>query len=250
MGVVLLLSRARSGTGALASVLERHPAIVYEAEILDPTSENPFFDQIRRGLMQTPNDWCDQFQKYVQSLLESDRIHILDIKTHSLQSIAPAFHHFADIPFILQHLTGIPVPIINLRRNWLDQFISAKLAEQNRVWHLDADASDAPSINTVRVDIGELATYCRLVSRELRFLNDFFAGYKFSLRLEYRECFERDGSVTNEVLTKIGEFLNISFSNIDTAPSLKKQAPWRLMDKIDNIDDILEFLSSENALTL
>lgn len=251
MSVVLLLSRPRSGTGALASVLERHPDIIYKTEVLDTTSEHSFFSWLtNQGMMaRTPYEFAEYFKSFI-AILRADRyINIIDIKTNSLGAFCHEFHHFLDIPWILSYLSTLAIPILYLRRsNLLDCFVSAKLADLNNAWHV-ADMNDVKTMRkTISVNLQELLRYMRLAKKEILLLGAFFEGYKFSATIDYDDCFIRDNNVSVESLAKISELLNLDLTNLNPKPRFVKQTPWSLTNKVENYEEVVKFLSSATEL--
>ena len=240
--ILLMLSRQRSGTGAIASVLERNPLFVYETEILDPTSEESFFLHLeKRGIScKTPYEFCDRFKKYISDLRDNrSTISIIDIKYNSLGAFCPPFYSFTEVPWILHQFSQLSVPILHLvRPDLLDVFASGKLAEANGVWH--ARPQDQVPITRIRLNIREFRGFRRTAMKEDAFFKDFFSGYGFHLELSYYECFTKEGELSETALASISQFLRLDLTGMDRRPRFIKQTPWDISDKIENYREMRE----------
>lgn len=242
MSIVLLLSRQRSGTGALASVLERHPGIVYCGEVLDPTCEERSF---RRWLIEHAfniDDAIDlpaRFIEFVAELKAESTINLVDIKYNCLAAINPPFHSFLDMPWVLQILSMLPVPIIHLRRSPLETYISAKIAEKSGTYHTTGSFSFPDRID---VKIPELKDYLEICYREDRFFERFFSGYSFHAAIDYEIMFTPEGNISNEAMADLAQLLSLDLSAIDTRPRFAKQAPESLAGKIGNLPEVAAWL--------
>lgn len=244
MSVVLLLSRQRSGTGALTSVLEQHPNIFYCGEVLDPSCKGkPFFKWIhdKGELLNTSYEACDHFKDYIIDLLNEDMINIVDIKYNSLSAFSPPFYTMSGTPWILDFLSRIPVPIIHLKRNLIDCYISGKLAEKSGVYH----TSDENKIrkSTITVDTQSLTNFYQESLLENRAIERFFNRYGFYCSLDYEKCFSDDGSASNYAIDSVSNLLKLDLSTLDRKSKLLKQTSLNLREKIDNVEEVLYCLS-------
>lgn len=244
MSVVVLLSRQRSGTGAFASVLERHPDIYYCGEILDHTSDkNSFFNWLASHdhRVNSPLEYPALFEEFIQSLLRDDRINLIDIKYNSLNVIPAQFRSFQELPWTLDYLSRIPVPMINLRRSLLQTYISAKLAERSGTYHLTQD--HAVETRKIALDVHDLTAFHHFAAREDAAIANFFCDYGFSTVIEYDDCFTADGTMSEGSLQRIGHLLDLDFSSIHRTPNFKKQSARNIADKVDNLPEVLEAIS-------
>ncbi|NLR71194.1 sulfotransferase [Novosphingobium sp. ERN07] len=247
MSIILLLSRQRSGTGALASVLERHPGIVYCGEVLDPTCEERSFRRWLTERGSTIDEAIDQparFADFVDELKAESQINLIDIKYNCLASINPPFHSFLDVPWVLQILSMLPVPIVHLRRSPLETYISAKIAERSGTYHTTEIFSFSEVVN---VDIPELKNYLEICYREDRFFEKFFAGYSFHAAFDYETMITSEGRVSAEVMADLERLLSLDLSAIDTKPRFAKQAPVSLAGKIGNLPEVTAWLGKCEA---
>lgn len=248
MSIVLLLSRQRSGTGALASVLERHPDVSYAGEILDPSSQlRPFSGWLANRHLDNRHDIDPSsfFLEFIEELKAESQINIVDIKYNCLDTITPPFHSFCDTPWVLQILSMIPVPMIHLRRSPLETYASAKIAERAGTFH---STSELPQSGGVHIDIADFAEYFRVSQLEDRFFAKFFQGYKFHASLDYETCFAPDGNVSHEVMGDISSLLSLDLTCIDRMPRFVRQAPGSLAEKIANLEEVSAWLGKHGAL--
>jgi len=245
VSVVLLLSRQRSGTGALASVLEGNSNIFYCGEILDETCQvTSFFDWLRKNASGalSPPQICEKFKIFIDELIRNNLINIIDIKYNSLSLFSPSFRSFTEIPWILEYLSTIPVPIINLKRNILETFVSAKLAEQNNIYHA-TDFSDIHT-NSISLNLEELKAYKEMCIKEDDFISKFFETYRYSVSIDYESTFSLEGDVTIDSMKHISKLLSIDFSSVTRTPRFVKQAKGSLIERIDNSADVMALLAS------
>lgn len=248
MSIVLLLSRQRSGTGALASVLERHPDICYAGEILDPTSQlRPFSGWLadRGATIASNDDLASHMLDFIETMRAESQINLVDIKYNSLSSITPSFHSFCDIPWILQVFSMVPVPMIHLYRSPLETYVSAKIAEKCQVFHTTERLTLQEKL---QVNVDDFAEYFRICQREDRFFSEFFDGYKFHASIEYDTCFEADGHVSASAMAELAQLLDLDFDGIDLMPRFVRQAPVSRAAKISNLDEVTAWLRKHGEL--
>jgi len=243
-----MLARQRSGTGAIASVLEEHPNLFYQGEILDPYStKGSFFKWLsdRNYRYNMPFELCDFFIEYINTLLDDESVNIIDIKYNSLSAFCPAFYSFTSCPWILDYLSKIPIPMIHVqRRNVVDAYISGKLAEMSQLYHQTEYISVEKKRLAINVDIADLASYIYTCRVENEFFDRFFSGYTFHKTIEYASCFSDDGFINNDAISNIEELLSLSFSGVSLRPKFIKQSPKKLVDKIENIEEVISYLST------
>lgn len=246
MSICLLIARQRSGTSALVHYLASHSNIVYRGEILDPSNPDSFFKWMKRENLTCDNvyDYAEHFTMYLRSLADGEAVNILDIKYNSLGAIEPAFYSFSLAPWILDKARQWVFPIIHLRRaNLLDCFVSAKLAEKNHLWHA-YDVEELQNIkNTVVIDVGEFMQYFEMCLKEDKVMGRYFVNYPRKLDLEYDDTFLPDGSIAESASAALGALLDLDFDQLDRSPKTFKQSPASLVDKIENIEDVLKGFS-------
>lgn len=244
MSVVLLLSRQRSGTGALTSILEQHPNISYCGEVLDPSCKGrPFFKWIddKGEVLKTSYEACNHFKDYIGDLLAENSINIIDIKYNSLSALSPPFYSISGTPWILDYLSRIPVPIIHLKRNLIDCYVSGKIAEKSGVYHT-SDQNDIKK-STITVDTKSLINFYKESLLENRIVDNFFGKYGFSCSIDYENCFCDDGSASDYAIDSISNLLKLDLSGLERKSKLLKQTSYNLSEKIDNVEEVLYCLS-------
>ncbi|MGY2048688.1 hypothetical protein [Methylobacterium sp. JK268] len=243
MSVVLLLSRQRSGTGALVSVIERHPAITYAGEVLDSHSALGSFSKwIDTNAIHDlkPENMHRRFADFMDTFRSDEKVHIIDIKYNFLNMFSPPSYGMREAPWILEYFASIPAPIINLRRrNLLDAYVSGKLAELNGAWHITDHGSNYQQRLTI--NIPDFAAFLRNAVREDRFFADYFTGYTFSKVIYYEEIFTDEHSLSEECLRELSDLLSIDLTHLDKRPRFCKQVRGRSSEKIENIDEVIEF---------
>lgn len=247
MSIVLLLSRQRSGTGALASVMERHPDISYAGEVLDPTSEQrSFYGWLIDRHLDTRSsiDLAARFLEFVEELKAESQINLVDIKYNCLSSVTPAFHSFSDTPWILQVLSMIPVPMIHLRRSPLECYISSKIAENSNTFHTTEEFDFSEKID---IDFSDFKEYLRISYREDRFFGNFFAEYNFYTPIDYEDMMNAEGHIDDAVISDLSRLLSLDFSGIDTKPRFVRQAPASLANKINNLPEVTAWFGKYGA---
>lgn len=245
MSVVVLLSRQRSGTGALASVLERHPDIYYCGEILDHgCDKTSFFGWLAAHghVARSPLDYSALFEEFVTALLAEDRINLIDIKYNSLQVIPAQFRSFEEVPWVLDYLSRLPVPMINLRRNPLQTYVSAKLAERHGAFHVVHGS--AVSAGKIALDLQDFAAFHFFALKENQAIATFFDDYGFSTVLDYERCFEPDGTLSPQALEQVGRLLDLDFSALDRTPRFRKQSAESIVDKVENLEEVIQTLGA------
>lgn len=242
MSICLLIARQRSGTSALAHYLDGHPEIVYRGEILDAASPDSFFSWMANKNLATSTvyDYAPHFAAYLQDLKGQDKTNIIDIKYNSICAIEPPFYSFALSPWILFQARKHALPVIHLRRaNLLDCFVSAKLAEKNRIWHVYDPNEMRNMKKSMKVDIDEFMHYFDICLREDRAMEKHLANHPRKIELEYDDTFLPDGRVAGSAAAALGELLDHDLSELDRVPKTFKQAPASLVEKIENIEEVL-----------
>lgn len=183
--------------------------------------------------------------EFIQELKDEARINLVDIKYNCLTSISPPFHSFLDVPWVLQILSMLPVPIIHLRRSPLETYVSAKLAEQSGTFHTTGACSFSDRIN---VDIPDLNSYMQISHREDRFFEKFFASYCFHAAIDYECMMTPDGHISDKTMADLGQLLSLNLSALDTKPRFVRQAPGDLVEKIGNMPEVSAWFREYEAL--
>jgi hypothetical protein len=244
--LALLITRQRTGSGALGSILHRHPKLFYTGEILHPDDRNnphSFFSHLadtpeRAAAYADPNTRAALVQSYFAHVTAATapRMPVLDIKYRSLQHWNPGWQGFFDRPWLIAYARQERMPILHLRRrNYLATYISGRLAEANQVWHTDDAAGlRVRSLHAPPKDVLNFLTIC---VREAALMTDWLRAHERVLTLDYEDMLDQDGQMRSKIAERTAAFLQIPpFEHRNSA--FIKQAPPRLADAIENFDEV------------
>lgn len=251
MKFALLLARQRSGTGALGSVLSKHPELVYLGEVFHPNNlgqDHNFFSYLIERVGKDP-DWAlpdkrlEMFEGFLTDLYEryDGRTLIVDVKYRSLHHCNGSWQSTDEKPGLLRWAQSCNAPLIHLTRgNYLQSFVSGRLAEENQTWHAQSD-EQVPIKSTV-VDIGQLSNYIVGVDREISHLSGWLQRYQNLFAVDYADLFDASGSICVSVTEALEALLGVK-AFLDSAPVFVKQAPVDVQDAIENLDLVSQALS-------
>jgi hypothetical protein len=230
----VILARQRSGTGALGSVLDQHPAVTYLGEVFHDQAleqESCYFNFVL-GRLSSDAKWLyrsphDRFREYHEFLVSRFGPNVvLDVKYQSTHHFNGFWHGPIDEPHFLRLLMLSGLPIIHMkRRNFVRTWVSGQLAELNQVWH--ARSLDQIKYRSVAVDVDRLWDYLMLSKWEVEFIDRVLADYPNQLVLEYDEVFDANQCVEFWVLDQIAELLQVD-AFVENRPALIKQTDWEL----------------------
>lgn len=251
MKYALLIARQRSGTGALGSVLDKHPELKYFGEVFHPTNvgqEHNFFTHYREQVREDPDRALPDaryaaFERFLESLAERHpgETLVVDVKYRSLHHLNGGWRGLVQRPGLLEEAISRNVPILHLtRRNAVQSFVSGRLADANKVWHASADQKI--DVQSTVVNIRQLSNYIVNTEREIKLVEEWTGKYAHLATFDYSELMDGDGMVATDIAEKAARTLGIA-SFRDRAPSYVKQAPADLRDSIENYDLV------ERALT-
>jgi hypothetical protein len=244
----VILARSRSGTGALGSVLDQHPALTYLGEVFHPDGMEYEYSYFRflLGRLQSDLRWLHRspqhrFQEYHDFLLRRFGPNpILDVKYVSTHHFNPSSHGPIDKPHFLRLVMLSEMPIIHLkRRNFVKTWVSERLAELNQVWH--AHSPEQIKYRSVGVDIDQLWNYLLRVRWEVEVVDWILADYPHQVVLEYDEVFDANQRVEFSALERIARLLQVD-AFVENRPMYIKQAGWFLEEVIENFDAVEEAL--------
>jgi hypothetical protein len=245
----LLISRQRSGTGALGSVLDQHPQVAYLGEVLhnDSVDKLPnYFAFLHSELAANPRAYLPSqrvatFDRYMAFLEQytPKPIKFLDVKYNSTHHLNGFWHSISDPPILIERAKHLRLPVIHLvRKNLLRAFISGKLAEANKVWH--ATRTDEITIIKMAIVSHQLTNYIRTGTEEINLIAEFLARCERLLCLEYSLLFDQHGILPRTAL-QLQDFLGIDEITL-IKPNFVKQVEGRLEDIIENYDEIYRLL--------
>ena len=247
---ILLIARQRSGTGALGSVIDKHPELKYLGEVFHPANigqDNNFFTFFLKFVSENadamlPDNKYRVFQAFLseQSKKLEGRIPVVDIKYRSLHHLDGGWRGLVQCPLILQEAMNDELPVIHLtRKNFVQSFVSGRLAEENQVWHARRDQT--LDVQSTTINVRALSNYIVNSEREVDLINEWTATHKRILRFDYEEMIDEEGRLSQDIATRLSENLGIGDFR-DRQPSFKKQAPKDLVVSVENIDIVRKAL--------
>lgn len=246
----ILVARQRSGTGALGSVLDMHPELSYFGEVFHPNNvgqSTNFFTHLLERVREDPENALpsrnvENMTAFIEDLSKlKSGFPIIDIKYRSLHHCPSDWRGLRDQPWLLEYARQNRAPIIHLTRmNFVQSFVSGRLAEANKVWH--ARAADEIAIKSVVVDIRRLSNYIRTSDAEIDFVRAWLRGHQSVMEVDYSDLFDEEGNLVSGIAEQISSLFNIdSFAH--RRPAFKKQAPPNLRQSIENYEMVQQALA-------
>ena len=247
----ILVARQRSGTGALGSVLDKHAQLKYLGEIFHPDNagqSDNFFNHMQARIASDPtNAYPDRNEENLLSYVEAQadrlggRTPVIDIKYRSLHHLNGGWIGLVERPWVLNYAMRNGLPIIHLtRKNFLETFVSGRLAEANKVWHT-ANADDV-KVQSVVVNVRHLSHYMATAKRETALVEQWISGYRKCVSVDYAELFDDGGCVSAENCDAFAASFDVSPFEQRT-PSFVKQASSSLSDTIENYELVQQALA-------
>lgn len=234
MTYAVMVARQRSGTGALNSLFEQSLEIVCTGEFLSPNSRNSHSLSSLAGQFDCQH-LTDAVRVLVDRFATENTRYLLDVKMSSLGFVSPPFRSFANRPWLLDVFREHAARIIWVDRNPVHQWISGRLADKNRVWHLDQAAH--LDLQKIEIDIEKLKNYLRQCEVEDARLADWLKDFSV-LKLQYEDVFT-DKSFAGTVDT-VAKFLSVKrhLGWDQVRPGLKKIAPTDLSTVVTNMREV------------
>ena len=238
-----LFARQRSGTGALGSILDRHPQLKYAGEVLHPDDRSnkvSFFnyveaetDRLKRYC--DPNlraDLIEQYFTWVQEVYHP-RTPIIDVKYRSIHNWNGGWQGIIEPPWLVRHIRDRKLPLLHLKRkNYLETYVSGRLAEENQVWH--ATTAAEVKVREIAVDIRQLSRVLTETTDEVKLMDSWLEGVKTKTVLEYAELFNAEGVASESKLNQIKNLFALESDFQNLKPAFVKQAPRNLAVSITN----------------
>ncbi len=239
-----LFARQRSGTGALGSILDRHPELKYVGEVLHPDDRANavnFFSYVeadteRMSQYCDPNTRAALVELYFQWLQDRfhPRIPIVDVKYRSVHHWNGGWQGAFEPPWIVRYIRDRKAPLIHLKRkNYLETYVSGRLAEENQVWH--AASADEVKVHEIVVDIRALSRVIVDTTEEVALMDTWLQGVKSLAVLEYAELFDDKGIASQNKMHLVETLFQLSKPFENLKPSFVKQAPRLVTDSIVNL---------------
>jgi len=255
--LVILLSRQRSGTNALRSVLESHPKIHCFFEVMSyaendlqrPESFISFAKNQCGGRYDDPDNHLEIFEEFVPVLHEmhDKEITVIDLKYNSTHHVSAQWAELHERP-LFNWFQAEQVPIIRLRRdNYLKVLLSNQIAFQRDQWH-DLDASTEgggkPKVLSARLpdsdgsDMEYLVHRLKSLQLEDSIIDSTFRTCEHICQVTYSEMFPELGcSLSEPVLQRISKFLAIDY-DFNTTPWSSKSVPRPLWETVSNWQEV------------
>lgn len=242
MKYAILLARQRSGTGALGSVLDKHPELKYLGEVFHPDNlgqEHNFFTFLLKKVKTEPeaalrDNGYDVFLGFLEHLSErySGQTLIVDIKYRSLHHLDGGWRGLEERPRAITEAVSRRVPVLHLtRRNALRSFLSGRLAEANKVWHARKDQD--LSVTSTVLNIRRLSDYIVTSETEASLINRWIRNVPDKEIFDYDEMFDAEGLIETGLAERLATLLGVGpFGN--RSPGFVKQAPTDLEAAIEN----------------
>src|SRR5919107_1230654 len=270
----ILLARQRSGTNALRSILESHPAIFCLPEVFnlpDKDSEymlnreSNYFNFLQRyACADISRVFPDQHDKLFLNFLEylrcftQKQLLVLDVKYMSTHHITKSWHFITEEPFFFSLIKEHNLRVLNLtRKNFLRYWLSELKAQQSRVWQEfdESVVGDKPwyierknsrmqrQESKIYVDIDELLETLRLCRSENKVVEDSFSEYEHYLTFDYDDLFAYIGAPLSPlVLKRFAQWAGIDNSFAAKRPEYKKLSHLTLEETIENYEAVVQAL--------
>jgi hypothetical protein len=246
MTVYVLLSRNRSGSGALGSMLDQTTTIQYLWEAFhEGQAHRPenYFSFMRQLCREHPDAWMpsqaatrlDGYLQFLESL-SSKRDVLISIKYNSMHHFNKLWMDLGEAPTLFAMLRERKIPVVHLRRkNHLRVYVSALVAEMNGVWHSRDPV--AVKAGTLRLDSGKCLRYLAGQCQEDARVALALGGYPRILELEYASVFDLRGRVTQDAMHALAGFCRVPIGDI-REPDLIKLTPRSLRSVIANYEEV------------
>ncbi|MDB2686316.1 hypothetical protein N9Y42_03830 [Mariniblastus sp.] len=261
---IVLLSRQRSGTNALRSVLESHPKIHCCGEIMSYADKDIPDSKIESDLNKKdsfvsfaknqcgdryddPDNHIKIFEEFVQVLhkMHDKEITAIDLKYNSTHLVSARWKELHEVP-LFNWFQANEIPVIRLRRdNYLKVLLSDQIAEMRQQWH-DLDPSNEKyfegakpramnaTVPNKEGDMEYLLHRIKCLQLEDTIVDATFRNYDHLCQVTYSEMFPELGCPLNEqVMQRISEFLGIEY-DYETTPWTTKSIPRPVWEVITN----------------
>lgn len=251
MPIAFMVARQRSGTGALNNILHNHPDIAPKGEVFHPDemdrSHTSYFSFFKTLIEEDPSlalphragQRLDRYLDFIEQQSPKKWI-LLDVKYRSLGHFNGFWHSAAETPGMITLLKERGLKILHLtRRNSLALWVSGRLAEANKVWH--ARQADTIAVKKIKLDPDQVQHFLALCRREMMAMRIGLQSYENKIEIDYQRLFAADGGLQNGPKAQIETFFSLS-EPITHRTALIKQAPPRVRDAIENLDEITDLL--------
>ena len=246
--LVILLSRQRSGTNALRSVLESHPKVHCFFEIMsyaesDLQRKESFISFAKNQCgdrYDDPDNHLSIFKEFVHELhgMHDKEITVIDLKYNSTHHVSARWAELHERPLFIWFQEA-RIPVIRLQRNnYLKVLLSDQIAGLRQQWH-DRESGGRPeNLNAVvpneQGDMEYLLHRLRSLQLEDGIIDAFFSNYDYLCQVTYAEMFPELGcELHQDVLQRVSDFLEIA-CDFNPTPWSSKSVPRPLWEVITN----------------
>lgn len=246
MGVVVMLARQRSGTGALGSALDQQDQMRYLGEVFhnDSIDREPnyfwYYQQLVRDdpSMALPGAALKRltgYFEYVESYSGAGST-VIDIKYSSTHHFDGYWRGWLGRPGLLNWLRDLDIPVIHVtRKNLLRVYLSGELAEANKVWH--ATPNTHLEHRAVTINPRHLKNRMRAMQQESDLVASQLRGHPSLVTIDYAAMFDEDGQVGPRALSEIGEIAGVGHLK-PVRPVFSKQVSTDLREAIANYEEV------------
>jgi hypothetical protein len=254
---VVLLSRQRSGTNPLRSVLGTHPELFCFNEVFnlpdrdaaeEHLRESNFFtflerygdNEVRRT---TPDNHERLFLDYLEYLrcLSEKRYSLFDVKYNTTHLLTRPWQEPGS-PYLLELVAKHGLYVIHLtRRNYLRYILSSEKAWRSNRYTLSRDQT-AYADGTRHLGVEYVVRELARCSEEDARIERQLADHDRVLTCDYAELFSPDGSALSaEFLARFAAWRGID-ADFTVEPAYRKQSSLPLRDTIENYDEVADAL--------
>jgi hypothetical protein len=237
MNFFVLVGSARSGTGFLRGIVNNHPNATCAGELLHP-SDNKLREQLHNKFLVYDGQWLDfqgdarQWKKQAIAYLGNKLLprgfagNPFGFKVLYYQlELLDLYDYFGRGNFKTLHIVRNPIAV----------YVSLEQAKITQKWTAETEkekvGADPVKINP-QVLAGFIADYIKQRDKVNMLSTDL-------LQVEYSTLVRK----TQETMKQVFEFLKVPY--METIPSLIKQQPWDVHNRIYNFEEVSQSLPEQ-----
>lgn len=210
----LILSNPRSGSTLLKDLLNCHPEIHLEPELLN--------DEIQIDTLPL---------EFLESKLSIRAATFVGFKVFPEQ----IFQRGLDLPSIVRQI-GITRIIVLWRENILETLVSRRIAEKTGVWYApnNSAVADGPTIQKIMIEPQDLIEYTTDVIQDWNTIVDQWPLGISPIYVKFEDLIANPMEQVKHILSNMG----CPSDNFTARSSSKRQNPSKLADKVENYYDL------------
>lgn len=206
---VVIVSRSRSGSNMLCSLLESHPDCFMWREVF-----------------RSPQYFTPSITRYL--------IHGRYLRKFKIVGYKVFYYHAVPDNFWEQTIADDTIRIIHLvRNNHLGTFVSLREAKANAKWQTFKENKNQQPQTKLKVKTDDMVSFITKNEAMINNMNNRLQGRRNVLQLSYEELVE--GSGRNKVCEFLQDSLNPRKYGV---PENKKQSVGSISERIANIDEV------------